>query len=436
MTMRTRRVSYLVKALITGTVMAVMMSVTAFAATTPPIKSGEYKVPTRDGYEFLGWYDADDPDKTLVIDKDGNWLTDFNEDTRVKAKWKSKPNALYAVAIYDIMHAPGENDANDPGIVDENGNVMGLTFGPATGADYTRSFHSHTPSGTTTGGNAHRCIHNDDWTTIIHWNQEDPFVYEQCIMEGCTHSVELYLRDTLFDTGFYIKKSITPGDGPSALRNEMDERAWNPLKEGGNYRYGTNKGGWGASRVRAVLNGTDELTMKTADSGYCTNATLITQDVESYTKDTCFLNAFPKELQDAIGKRAVPYNPIYNSNDVEISYDKLWLFSGREVWAGRGGAIRSGEGPLMKRAKYKNITWGNSSETYTLNKAYHWMKRQNAEYSSINNYEWGLRSIYYRYNYMVYYVDTDPDNTANGRGLGYGAAYKNIGLAPGFSLSR
>ena len=84
----------LLKSLLTGFVMAMLMSATAFAATTPPIRSGTYKTPTRSGYEFQGWYDADDPDKTIVIDKNGNWLVDFSEDTRVKAKWSQPPTIL------------------------------------------------------------------------------------------------------------------------------------------------------------------------------------------------------------------------------------------------------------------------------------------------------------------------------------------------------
>lgn len=73
----------------------------------------------------------------------------------------------YAVAIYGI----GQD-------VDQNGNTMGITFGPATGADYVNSYKSHTPSGSTASGNAHRCLHDDDWNTIISWNHTDPNVYE------------------------------------------------------------------------------------------------------------------------------------------------------------------------------------------------------------------------------------------------------------------
>lgn len=52
----TQRGRCLVKALLAGMAMTVLMAATAFAATTPPIRSGEYKAPTRANYEFQGWY--------------------------------------------------------------------------------------------------------------------------------------------------------------------------------------------------------------------------------------------------------------------------------------------------------------------------------------------------------------------------------------------
>ena len=84
----TQRGRCLVKTLLAGTVMAVLMAATAFAATTPPIRSGEYKVPARDGYEFQGWTLDPEGAGDIVIDKDGNWLSDLSDDTEVYAKWK------------------------------------------------------------------------------------------------------------------------------------------------------------------------------------------------------------------------------------------------------------------------------------------------------------------------------------------------------------
>ena len=96
---------------------------------------------------------------------------------------------------------------------------MGLTFGPATGADYVNSFKAHTPSGQTTGGHDHRCIHNDTWEEIIYWNSIDPDVYEECIAEGCTKSVPLNLSSDIRSTSFVVNYT---GDGPSALYYEFN----------------------------------------------------------------------------------------------------------------------------------------------------------------------------------------------------------------------
>lgn len=226
----------------------------------------------------------------------------------------------YAVAIYGI----GQD-------VDQNGNTMGLTFGPAVGANYINSFKSHTPSGSTASGNAHRCLHDDDWNTIISWNHTDPNVYEQCIAEGCTHSVELDLSRTSTLENKDFKVTYT-GDGPSVLYYELlnngsyENLQWNPADR----TYGTNKDGWGASRVRAMLNGADSLTNL--------NDSLQSDDINKsasvYTSTNCLFNAFSDELKVAIGTRAVKYDSVYNSKteaNLKTTYDKLWLFSPNEL---------------------------------------------------------------------------------------------------------
>ena len=81
-------------ALMTGLVMTLLMTATVFAATTPPIRSGEYKTPARTNYEFQGWYLNPEGTGDMVIDKNGNWLVDLPEDTEVFAKWKQPPTIL------------------------------------------------------------------------------------------------------------------------------------------------------------------------------------------------------------------------------------------------------------------------------------------------------------------------------------------------------
>ena len=45
-------------------------------------------MPARDGYEFQGWTLDPEGAGDIVIDKDGNWLSDLSDDTEVYAKWK------------------------------------------------------------------------------------------------------------------------------------------------------------------------------------------------------------------------------------------------------------------------------------------------------------------------------------------------------------
>jgi hypothetical protein len=195
----------------------------------------------------------------------------------------------YAVSVYGI----GQD-------YDENGHVMGLTFGPATGADYVNTYKDHSPTGMTTGGHGHRCVHDDSWDEIIYWNNVDPDVYEQCVGECCTKSVPLNLSDTLKNTGFQVKYT---GDGPGLLKYELYANSnfqhlrWNPLTEGGSSSWGTNKNGWGGSRIRAMLNGADSETLKTSDSAYATDVNFDVSAVEDYTSENCLLASFPENLQ-------------------------------------------------------------------------------------------------------------------------------------------
>lgn len=56
--------------------------------------------------------------------------------TTFYAMWEQKVvKVKYAVSIYDIQHD-----------TDDQGNTVGLTFGPATGESYVNSYKSHTPN--------------------------------------------------------------------------------------------------------------------------------------------------------------------------------------------------------------------------------------------------------------------------------------------------
>ena len=246
-----------------------------------------------------------------ILKKEKNTEIEFMGD-----EWDPETMVKYAVALYGI----GQDK-------DENGNAMGLTFGPATGADYVNSYKSHAPSGTTQAGNAHHCIHDDSWDKICYWNFMDPYVYEQCIKECCTHSVNLTLPETIRSATFHPNYT---GDGPSRLLNEFaglsidTEATWNATN--------SNTGGWGASRIRALLNGADELT----DVNPATGATLnVAGNAASrYTGGNTLFDAFPTILQESIGSKAVKYDSVYNAKteaNLKMSYDKLWLLSSNEM---------------------------------------------------------------------------------------------------------
>ncbi len=290
---------------------------------------GTYALPKQEGNSFIGWYTEAKDGTEYAVDASGNPVSNLTEDITVYAHYKpSKPPMKYAVAIYGIC-------------VDElESGKAGLTFGPALGDNYVQNVKSHNPTGTTEiGKNAHRCVHNDDWKTIIEWNTRDPYVYEQCIAEGCTHSVALSKNTTTTILSEQFDPIKETGDGPSALYYELvtnngncyENLRWHP--NGG--ELGTNKDGWGATRIRAMLNGADKLTDIGADN-YSSN--MVSDDVHKsasiYTADNCLFATFPQELQDAIGKRKVKYDSVYdqrNEANQKTTNDKLWLFSSNEV---------------------------------------------------------------------------------------------------------
>lgn len=242
----------------------------------------------------------------------------------------------YAVQLYGI----GEDTNKD-------NKTMGLTFGPAIWGSYVRDHKQHNATGFTEDGNAHRCIHDDDWDTIISWNNTDPYVYEQCIKENCTHSIILDLPDILRND--LVEKNRDPladlstSDGSGMLKlalytiHQTNEAHWANYNEylenilwNGQDIY---EDGYGKSRIRAILNGYDSDISDgvTTDSSIAnTNYNII--PVESYTINDSIYGAFPDNLKNAIGYKKIDYTgKNRNANLVKSVYDKLWLFSASEV---------------------------------------------------------------------------------------------------------
>lgn len=379
--------------------------------------AGTYYKPTNGDSSFFGWYTKDKDGTEYEVDASGKPVKNLTEDITVYAHYK--PSMKYAVAIYGIC-------------VDQlESGKAGLTFGPALGENYVQSFKSHTPSGTTkTGNNAHRCVHDDDWNTIIEWNKKDPYVYEQCIKEGCTHSVALSKNTTTTILSEQFDPIMETGDGPSTLYYELvtnngncyENLRWHP--NGG--RTGTNKDGWGATRIRAMLNGADNLTDKGADNYSSYASSDQNKFASSYTADNCLFATFPKELQEAIGARQVKYDSVYDQKYEEnqkTTNDKLWLFSSNEVADNIASywCDHPLEGTVYKKFEGTYANSNNARRPCFVN------SKTGNEIGDFNS-AW-LRSSNGNFNYRAL-------NLSKAGSVSHTYAYYNSGVSVGFTLKR
>ena len=204
----------------------------------------------------------------------------------------------YAVRIYGINCDKYKDSAT--------GQILtaGLTFGPATGEDYT-----HTHSGQNACGQSGKnCISNMTWEEIVEQSKNDPTIFQNCMEAGCVIPVDLNLIGSI--TVDEYPYDLSDGDGVGTLRYPISEEymKWNNASD--------TTGGWPASRMRATLNGKDVQTDTTVAGSDC------------LTSDTCLLAAFPDVLRDSIVSKEVHS---IAGNAVVISYDKLWLFSESEL---------------------------------------------------------------------------------------------------------
>ena len=320
---------------------------------------------------------------------------------------------------------------------DANGSTMGITFGPALGypefspynGAYTKDptsvqtfmkFHSvsgdttvisksatacmddthsvitGTDAGTDAAGNAYRCLHYDNWATIIYWNEHDPHVYDKCIPNHCSKTVVITpnagtIENGILSTSMSDSNRGLVGDGQSYIVGS----AWDNSYSGVNI---TQPGqGYAASLVRAKLVGADSHTK--LDDKYA-GVDALTR----YTANSSILSCFPKVLRDAIRAKALSgvsaassgsgmaYDVVSNAGVA----DKLWLFSYGE----------------MTSAVYPSAGFSSS----TSNDA----KRSN------NGHWWWLRSPHDSYDARI--VST-YGNLINDSSVGIGNA-----VAPGFTL--
>ena len=337
----------------------------------------------------------------------------------------------YAVSVYGIKEDTYQ---------DENGVIgtAGLTFGPATGKSYINTYKSHTPTGVTSTGNAHRCIHADSWKTIAEWSKKDPYVYEQCLDgggsgESCTKAVPLTLTDKLKPSQAQTSPSLD-GDGTGMLRYSIafTYLQWNHQKSSyfdssdSQYTYGTNAGGWQDSVIRNMLTGTITDNMKTKTNAPSTDDEAGKNNAMFYadgsnrtalTEQEALISCFPSALQAAIVPKAVKSDTVSSStkNNSVTTYDKLWLFSGREWRCGSdGNDIRPNEGSAYSRQSKLGI----DTQNYAKNIVY---SERGTAVSC-----W-LRSIYRLNKISCYYTQTDGNWRA-------GPVWNYYGISPGFCL--
>ena len=393
--------------------------------------NGTYATPERtDGYTFLGWStnkNATGPDTSIILtntvtDKWMNKRTDGSS-TTLYAVWKDL-RINYAVMAYGISV---DKDAN--------GNTMGITFGPALGypefshynnwtddststqtftkshsvsgdatvmsesatacTDTSHSVITGTDAGTDAVGNAYRCLHYDNWATIIYWNEHDPHVYDKCIPNHCSKTVMIApsagtIGNWIFSTSMNDSNRGLVGDGQSYIMRLIWDHGWDgvDITQAGQ--------GYAASLVRAVLVGADSHTK--LDDNYASVDALT-----RYTSGSSVLSCFPKVLRNAMGTKSLSGVSAASSGD-EMPYDvvsndgvadKLWLFSYGE----------------MTDAVYPSV--GFRSDGYF-----------DAKRSSKNG--WWLRSPYYSGMAHIVYNDGSLDL----HGVSNGAA-----VAPGFTLT-
>ena len=332
--------------------------------------SGTYAAPEReDGYTFVGWSasaTATSADSSITLtntltDKWMNARTDGST-TTLYAVWKDI-HINYAVMAYGIGM---DKDAN--------GNSLGITFGPALGypefspynnsstADssstqtFTRSHavsgdatvmgesaaactdSSHSvitgsDAGTDTAGNPYRCLHYDNWATIVWWDEHDPHVYDKCVPAHCSKTVRITpnagtIANGTFSTSMSDSNRGLVGDGQSYIVQSQWDRSWSvDITKAGQ--------GYAASLVRAKLVGADSHTK--LDDAYA-GADALTK----YTTDSSILSCFPRSLRDAIVAKALSgvsaadaapsgwtsYDTVSNDGVA----DRLWLFSAGEMY--------------------------------------------------------------------------------------------------------
>ncbi len=292
----------------------------------------------------------------------------------------------YAVCLYGIRH-----DAC-LGLGEER---AGLSFGPAIGENYTQSFHAHvTQEAYREDRETNLCLHWMSWEEIAEQSLRDPEVFRPCLEAGCTHAVELTARRPLFSG----ERFELTGDGASCLFYSLtpDYLCWNNDND--------ITGGYPASRIRATLNGRDAHT----DPSLAGKQALSEED--------CLFSCFPAELRERIVPKAVVSDLSFDkeSSECVTSYDRLFLFSARELY-GELRRAKPSEGLAYEKSILRPATPASLDPAYRF-------------FSEKGEVKWTwLRSASHLTDVMVYSI------TGAGHALDT-MFFDQFALAPGFCL--
>ena len=299
-------------------------------------------------------------------------------------------NDRYAVALYGIQH---DRYADQSGV---EAGTAGLTFGPATGRKYLETYRAHvTLEEYEEDPETNICLHWMTWEEIANQSLKDPTAFHNCLVQGCTHAVDLVLNSTLLSKDYSSK--IT-GDGVGGILNGV-KRVY--LSWDNNL---TSVGGWPACRARAVLNGADEWTNPKAAG-------------EKYLLSTeeCLFSCFPENLQELIVPKIV-VSDLGNGKpkkerECVTTCDKLWFFSASEFYGGPSPV----EGKAYERTELIRMQQTGFGGRYT-------MYCENG-----NEVQCWLRSV----SYLSEVINQHIYGGGHWTGSGY---YNHFGLDPGCCL--
>ena len=413
--------------------------------------------PTKDGFDFVNWYS--DSELTTVYD----FTSAITGDTTLYAKWEvESPRTKYAVQIYGINQDE-----------DSSGNTLGLTFGPAVGANYNNAYVTHEYEETSEGSGeyyvkivTHTVAANGSETTSsayltdsdsknvtrsqdqvdarenisLHdmtWAEiaavEDKTVFTDCMLCGDTKSVKLSLNSTIGSGSVFDQY----GDGAGMLYDTVKSttdayyRTWNPryiqnayvgtgvTLDKDEYDYGSNArnaGGYSVSHIRATLIGKNEKT----NEGYAGNVNL--------TNETCLYSCIESDLQAVITPKKIKYVTGTSTSDSHLNADiadSIWLFSDREMYGTGQYSGNTTEGLGASGDGYNKF--GNTQSKYYI-----------SSYNANNNTN---RVAYAEDGSTVYWWLRSPSlgSTCNARRVGSGGniddgTYSDRGLAFGFCI--